>query len=45
MSESAEDRRKELITQITAEMQSIKEIKFLQFYLEMTRAFKRKWGV
>ncbi len=44
MIELEEGMRKELISQIMAELQTIKGIKFLQFCLDMIRSFKRKWG-
>lgn len=45
MSKLVEKRRQELITQIIAEVQTIKGVEFLCFFLELTQAFKRKWGV
>lgn len=45
MSELVEKRRQELIAQIIAEVQTIKGVEFLYFFLELTRSFKRKWGV
>lgn len=45
MSELIENRRQELISQIITEVQSIKGVEFLSFFLELTKSFKRKWGV
>lgn len=45
MSELVENRRQELISQIITEVQSIKGVEFLSFFLELTKSFKRKWGV
>lgn len=45
MSESVENRRQELIAQIISEVQTIKGLEFLSFFLELTKSFKRKWGM
>lgn len=45
MDELIENRRQELISQIITEVQSIKGVEFLSFFLKLTKSFKRKWGV
>lgn len=45
MSELVENRRQGLISQIITEVQGIKGVEFLSFFLELTKSFKRKWGV
>jgi len=45
MNKAIEENRQEIIAKITAELQTIKGVEFLRFFLELTQSFKRKWGV